>query len=152
MRSGCAGGSVGRPGLGIRVERWRAAPSRRAPGCDADGPVDTAHNIKVLINGKRFAIAALVGGADNYLPINAGRLRVEARWQGNARGSGYYVVISTTEPQRRDYKTCSAGTSCLVSQKAQILAGQEMTWTVRIIKTQGKRLAAGFKVCLVGRA
>jgi len=110
------------------------------------------HNIKVLINGKRFAIAALVGGADNYLPINAGRLRVEARWQGNARGSGYYVVISTTEPQRRDYKTCSAGTSCLVSQKAQILAGQEMTWTVRIIKTQGKRLAAGFKVCLVGRA
>jgi len=140
---GSAYASSGGEPLRVRVARQVATPTAQST---------RPHNIKVLINGKRFAIAALVGGADNYLPINAGRLRVEARWQGNARGSGYYVVISTTEPQRRDYKTCSVGTSCLVSQKAQILAGQEMTWTVRIIKTQGKRLAAGFKVCLVGRA
>ena len=108
-------------------------------------------NVKVLVNGKRFAITPLYGGADEYLPVKTGRMRVEARWQGNATGSGYYVVVSTSEPMSRDYATCRRGTSCLVSQRPRILDGQEMTWTVSIFKTRGKRLVTAYKVCLVGR-
>jgi hypothetical protein len=114
--------------------------------------VDRPHDLKLLINGKRLAITPLKATTDNYVPIRAGRLRVEARWTTNARGTGYRVQISTTEPQARDYASCSTGTSCLVGIRVPILVGQEMSWSVKILKTRTNGLAAGFKVCLVGRA
>jgi hypothetical protein len=105
-----------------------------------------------LFNGKRLPITPLMGGTDNYVNIRTGRLRVEARWTTNARGTGYRVQISTTEPQARDYASCSTGTSCLVGIRVPIVVGQEMSWSVKILKTRTNKVVAGFKVCLVGHA
>jgi hypothetical protein len=112
--------------------------------------VERPHNLKLLINGKRLPITRLTDTTDNYADIRAGRLRVEARWATNARGTGYHVQISTTEPQARDYARCSTGTSCLVGSRVPILVGQEMSWSVKILKTRTNKLVAGFKVCLLG--
>jgi hypothetical protein len=114
--------------------------------------VDRPHDLKLLVNGKRLPITPLMGGTDKYTEIPAGRLRVEARWTTNARGTGYRVQISTTEPQARDYASCSTGTSCLVAIRVPILVGQEMSWSVKILKTRTNKLVAGFKVCVYGRA
>src|ERR1041385_3238551 len=75
------------------------------------------HNLKLLINGKRLAITPLTSSADNYVGTPAGKLRVEARWTTDARGTGYYIVISTTEPLLKEWARCSTGTSCLVSKR-----------------------------------
>ena len=122
--------SLGEP-LGLRTER--------------------PHALKVLINGKRWALTPL-NGSDTYANIRAARLRVEARWLTDARGTGYYVAISTTEPLKRVYARCFAGTSCLVANKLRIRANQEMSVVVRILKTRSNKLVAGFKVCLNGTA
>jgi hypothetical protein len=108
------------------------------------------HAMKVLINGNPFPLNPLVESTDKYMPIRAGRLRVEAHWKSNA-SPGYYVLISTTEPQQRDYATCTAGTSCVVRENVSILKGQEMSWTVRVFTAQTLRPVAGFRVCLIGK-
>jgi hypothetical protein len=110
------------------------------------------HNLKLLFNGKRLAMTSLTSSTDNYVSVPDRRLRVEARWTTDARGTGYRVVISTTEPQLRQYASCSTGTSCIVSKRVALLAGQEMSWSVTILKIRGNNLVGGFKVCLIGRA
>jgi hypothetical protein len=110
------------------------------------------HALMLLINGKQLPIT-LFNGSDHYTPIAAGKLRVEARWQTDLRGTGYRVVISTTEPEEQTYRTCTAGTSCLVSQRVPIVRKEEMSWTVKVIKVQAHHITVlgGFMVCLVGR-
>jgi hypothetical protein len=105
----------------------------------------------VFINGKRYATSPL-GGSDTYVNIRAGRLRVLARWQTDASGTGYHVQIKTAEPTVRTYRRCFTGTSCRVTQTVRIRPNQEMSWEVRIIKTRTKRLVACYKVCLDGTA
>lgn len=114
------------------------------------GPVSAKpHALKLLINGKQLPITPFAG-PDRYNPINASSLRVEARWLTSLTGTGYKVVISTTEPTTRTWRTCSTGTSCLVSRRVPMLKGEEMSWTVRIMKVQPHlvRVLGGFMVCL----
>jgi hypothetical protein len=108
------------------------------------------HTLQVFINGKRRRTTRLTGGVDTYLPVRVGGMRVVARWQTNARGTGYHVKISTSEPRVRTYATCFSGTSCRVATAVRIKASEEMSWLVRVIKTREKRVVAGVRVCLVG--
>ena len=105
--------------------------------------------LKLLINGKQLRITQF-NGADYYNPIKASTLHVTARWKGSLSGTGYKVVISTTEPSVRTWRTCSTGTSCPVNKSVPILKGQEFSWTVRILKKKGRVLTivGGFMVCL----
>ena len=111
------------------------------------------HGLKLLINGKQLPKTPF-GGPDRYTPIKASKLQVEARWQGNLKGTGYKVVISTTEPDLRTYRTCSIGTRCVVPQQVPIFKGEEMSWTVKIaqIKPHYTKILSGFMVCLNGTA
>lgn len=113
---------------------WEAPPRPRA--------------VKLLINGKRLPITPLESTADDYIDIPAGKLRVEAVWTTDARGTGYQVAISNSQPPVDE--RCSSGTSCLVPAKVPILIGQEMTWVVKILTTRGQKLVTGFRVCLAG--
>ena len=124
---------------------WLAAPASSRASAQP-------HALMLLINGKQLPIT-LFNGSDHYTAITSGRLRVEARWQGDLRGSGYRVVISTTEPELKTFRTCTAGTSCLVSQLVPIVHKEEMSWTVKVIKVQTHHITVlgGFMVCLVGR-
>jgi hypothetical protein len=70
---------------------------------------------------------------------------------GIGRGTGYRVVISTSEPAVRTYASCSTGTSCRVTKTVRIRPGQEMSWQIKVVWTRGNRLAAGVKVCLDAR-
>jgi hypothetical protein len=108
------------------------------------------HALKLLINGRRWPLTPLNGG-DDYSDIRAGRLRVEARWLTDARGTGYHVAVSTTEPFNRVYRRCFTGTSCLVVGKLRIRVNQEMSVTVRVLRTGSNKLVEGFKACLDGR-
>jgi hypothetical protein len=105
--------------------------------------------LKLLINGKRLPTTPLEGGTDDYLKIPAGKVQVEAKWTTEARGTGYYVLISAGN---RDYARCSTGTSCRVPAKAPLLDGQEVSWVAKILTTRGDKLVTGFKVCLEGSA
>jgi hypothetical protein len=120
-------------------------PSRGGVRATAPRP----HNVKLLINGKRWHLDTLNGG-DNYIDIRARKLRVEARWQTDARGTGYYVLISTSEPVSKDLARCSSGTSCLVPKRVPIAFNQEMTLTVKVLKRPSDMVAAAFKACLNG--
>jgi hypothetical protein len=107
-------------------------------------------DFKLLINGKNMPLVPL-DGVDDYLDTPVGKLQVEARWTTDTKGTGYYVVVSTGEPEKRDHATCTTGTSCLVPTKVPIEDGQEMTWEVRVMTTRGDKVAAALRVCLVGR-
>jgi hypothetical protein len=109
------------------------------------------HALILLINGKRLPITPLTGGTDKYAEITEGPLRVQAKWTTDARNTGYYILVSTTEPQARDYLRCLAGTSCVVPQKVSVLRNQEMSWSVKILTTRGNKLVSGFKVCVEGQ-
>jgi hypothetical protein len=126
---------------------WAAAPSRG----EASRALVRPHALKLLINGRQLPITPFQG-PDRYTPISTGKLRVEARWTGEARGSGYYVHVYTTEPAIRNFRTCFAGTSCLVRQSVPISAGEEMSWTVKIERLKDHALVSGFMVCLVGKS
>jgi len=108
------------------------------------------HALTLLINGKKLPITPF-SGPDRYNPITSGKLRVKARWQTDLQGTGYKVVISTTEPAARTYRTCSVGTPCLVPKLVSIARGQEMSWTVRIMKITARQrlILSGFMVCLI---
>ncbi len=108
------------------------------------------HALKLLINGKRWPLESLTG-ADNYVGIPAGKLRVEARWTSDARGTGYYVKISMGEPLARELVRCTRGTTCVVPTRVPIKVNQEVTFTVKVLKTRGDRVVAGFRACLDGR-
>jgi hypothetical protein len=109
------------------------------------------HDLQILINGKNKPLEPL-NGADKYLETPAGKLQVEARWTTPAQGTGYYVVVSTAEPEKRDHAKCSTGTSCVVPKKVALLADQEMSWHVKVLTAKGDKVATAFRVCLVGRA
>ncbi len=108
------------------------------------------HALKLLLNGKRWPLE-LLSGPDNYVGIPSGKLRVEARWQTDARGTGYYVQIATGEPLVRELARCSRGTSCVVPKTVPITKSQELTFTVKVVKTRGNKVVAGYRACLDGR-
>ena len=109
------------------------------------------HALRLLINGKQQPIIPS-GAPDHYIPVSAGKLRVQARWQGNLQGTGYRVVIATTEPTQRTYRTCTSGTSCRVPNLLSLRHGQEWSWAVTILKVRPHlvRIVSGFKLCLIG--
>jgi hypothetical protein len=111
------------------------------------------HGLQLLINGKQLPKTPF-SGPDRYTPIKASKLQVVARWKGDLRGTGYKVVIRTTEPDKRTYRTCSTGTSCPLRQRVPILKGEEMSWTVTIEqqKPHVTKILSGFMVCLNGTA
>jgi hypothetical protein len=108
-------------------------------------------DFKLLINGKNMPLVPL-DGVDEYLDTPVGKLQVEARWTTDAEGTGYYVVVSTTVPEKRDHASCTTGTSCPVPAKVPIKDGQEMTWEVKVMTTRGDKVATALRVCLIGRA
>ncbi len=108
------------------------------------------HALKLLLNGKRWPLEALTG-SDTYVGIHSGNLRVEARWQTDARGTGHFVQIGIGEPLVRELARCSRGTSCVVPKRVLILKSQELTLTVRVRTTRGNRVVAAYKACLDGR-
>lgn len=122
---------------------WVAAPASSAVSAKPSA-------LKLLINGKQLPITPFAG-PDRYNKIKAGNLRVVARWKSSITGTGYRVVISTTEPYQWTYRTCTTGTSCAVPKLVPILHGQEMSWTVRIMKVRYHQITilGGFMVCLV---
>lgn len=107
------------------------------------------HALKMLINGKRLPITPF-NGPDLYNPITASKVRAAAKWTGSLTGTGYKVVISTTEPTVHTWRTCSTGTSCVVKKALPIANGEEMSWTVRMMKVKPHLhvIIAGFMVCL----
>jgi hypothetical protein len=110
------------------------------------------HNVKLYINGKRQRAMALLNGADEYYPIKAGMLKnIVARWQGDARGTGYRVIMETTEPFNVTYATCSSGTTCRVTKPVFIQSSQEMAWKITVVKGRTK-VVGGILVCLVGKS
>jgi hypothetical protein len=125
---------------------WLVAPARSAAAAQP-------HALKLLMNGKRLPITPF-GGPDYYNPITASKLRVQARWKGDLRGTGYKVVISTTEPTVHTYRTCSTGTSCLVPKLVPVQNGEQMSWIVRIMKVKPHfvKIVGGFMVCLARHA
>jgi hypothetical protein len=127
--------------LGASV--WLAAPAGSAT-------VSTQpHSLRLLINGKQLPITPF-SGPDRYNPVKSSKLRVEATWKSSLTGSGYRVVITTTEPTVRTWRTCTTGTSCLVPQQVPMLKGEEMSWTVRVMKVKPHfvKIIGGFMVCL----
>ena len=90
----------------------------------------------------------LIGAIDRPEP----KVEVEARWTTEASGTGYYVVVSTAEPEKHDYATCRSGTSCLVPTKVPLVPEQTMSWPVTVKTTRGDKVASAFRVCLIGRA
>jgi hypothetical protein len=89
-------------------------------------------------------------GTDNYVPINAGKLAVVAKWPTNLRGTGYQIELATTEPVERVQAVCKTGTSCRVTRTIRIKRAVEMSWKVTIYSKVGFPVG-GFVVCLVGR-
>jgi hypothetical protein len=140
-------GALALPGALVVTIALAVTPSAHPFG--SGGEVSRPHALKLLINGKNWPLNTL-NGSDDYLPIRAGRLRVQARWRTDARGTGYYVLISSTEPVNRNYARCFTGTSCLVPRRVPISVNQEMTLTVKVLTTNRNRLVAGFKACLIG--
>ncbi|HEX4323676.1 MAG TPA: hypothetical protein VHZ77_03485, partial [Gaiellaceae bacterium] len=76
-----------------------------------------------------------------------GPMQAEARWTTDASGTGYYVTISIGN---KVYARCSTGTTCPVPQKLPLGVGDEVSWTLQLMTTKGKKVADGFKVCLEG--
>jgi hypothetical protein len=113
----------------------------------------TPHALQLLINGKQLPITPFTG-PDHYNPITASKLSVVAKWKTNLQGTGLKVVISTTEPNVRTWRTCSTGTSCSVPGQVPILNGEQMSWIVRImeIKHHYVKVLSGFMVCLARHA
>jgi hypothetical protein len=119
----------------------------------AAAAVDTAKRppaVKLFINGKRYIGGPLPHGTDNYVPINAGKLAVVAKWPTNLRGTGYQIELATTEPVERVQAVCKTGTSCRVTRTIRIKRAVEMSWKVTIYSKVGFPVG-GFVVCLVGR-
>ena len=107
------------------------------------------HALQLLINGKQLPITPFAG-PDRYNPITAGKLSVVAKWKTKLQGTGLKVVISTTEPIVRTWRTCSTGTSCVVPSQVAILNGEQMSWIVRLmeVKRHYVKILSGFMVCL----
>ena len=120
------------------------AAAARPDSGDAGTRLVKPNGLMLLINGKRQATTPL-NGSDKYVHISPGNLRVEARWTTNARNTGYHVAISTST---RVYRRCFVGTSCLLPAKVFIGPNQELTWTVKLLKTKTLAVAGGFRVCL----
>jgi hypothetical protein len=115
-------------------------------------PASLPRDFELLLNGKSFPTTPITSGADDYLPIKAGKLRVEARWTNDPRASGYRIVISTTEPQARDFAVCSRGTSCVVGRRVPIDVDEEMSWAVKLVTVKGNEVVTGIRVCLRGNS
>jgi hypothetical protein len=105
------------------------------------------HALKLLVNGKSPPTTPLDG--EDYSDMAAGRMQAEARWATDARDTGYYLTISIGD---RVYARCTTGTSCRVPAKPKLGVDQEVSWTVKLLTTQGNKVVTGFKVCLAGRA
>jgi hypothetical protein len=103
--------------------------------------------IKLFVNGKTPKSVPL--SADNYSDFPAGPMQVEAKWTTDASNTGYYVHISDDAGISA---TCSAGTSCRIPKAVPLAVGQEDSWTLELLTTQGHKVAGGFKVCLTGVA
>ena len=123
----------------------RSAPLRRT------WPALRVRAVRFLVNGRSKPLSEFFGTTDDYLPVSAGELRVEAQWRPDAEPLRYTVAISTTEPKKRHYVTCRSGASCPVPQTVRILANQEMSW-ILTFRARDRSLVEAYRVCLVGRA
>lgn len=61
------------------------------------------------------------------------------------------MTISTSEPRKQQYASCSSGAACAASKAVPILKAQEMSWRVTILDKSGAAVDA-YQVCLVGKA
>ncbi len=111
----------------------------KAPSEHADTFIEVRHSRRVICGltlvaalGAAVAVAAPAHSAAVSTKPHALKLLINGKQLNK-------VVISTTEPSTRTWRTCSTGTSCSVS-----------SWTVRILKKKGRvtTIVGGFMVCL----
>ncbi|MSO96328.1 MAG: hypothetical protein EXQ81_11165 [Thermoleophilia bacterium] len=107
-------------------------------------------NLRVVINGSTLTNAQSTTGADTYLKVRAGRLTVGARWRGNVKGSGYYILIS--DSSSADKRRCRTGTTCTVAASKGLRRAQEMEWSIQTIRASTGVVVAQKIICLVGVA
>ena len=117
-----------------------------APWTDPPRP----HDFELLVNGEPQKLVPLIE-SDDYMPIPVGKLQAEGRWTTDARGTGYDVVLATTQPTNKTHATCRTGTSCPAPAAVPLGVDQEMTWELRLVTVKGDRVVGGAKICLVGR-
>ena len=109
----------------------------------------TPVNFAIVINGRTLSSAQVAKGSESYLPVGAGRLSVGARWKTDLNGTGYYVKIS--DKGSADLRRCRIGTACEVRASKDIIDGQEMTWSIQVLRTRDRTLVSQKFVCLVGK-
>ena len=106
-------------------------------------------NFAIVVNGRTLTSAQVAKGAEAYLPVGAGHLTVGARWKADLNGTGYYVKIA--DKGSADLRRCRIGTSCEVRASKDIIDGQEMTWSIQVLRTRDRTLVSQKFVCLVGK-
>jgi len=105
-------------------------------------------NLRIVINGTTLSAAQTRTGSDEYLSVRAGRLTVGARWTGNVRGSGYYILIA--DSGSTDKRRCRTGTTCTVVSTKGVKKAQEMTWSIQVIRSSTGVMVSQKVVCLAG--
>jgi hypothetical protein len=136
---------VGRAGAALLAGACLALVSAFGAGGASTRP----HALRLYVNGQYVQIVPIVGGSDDYAQLHAKTMLLEARWVGDAGGSGYYVRLSTDEPKTKVYATCTSGTSCKTPSPVPLGIDLETSWYIQIISTKGNKVVSGYKYCLV---
>jgi hypothetical protein len=115
----------------------------------AGGASTRPHALKLYVNGQYVQLVPIVGGSDDYAQLHATTMYVQAKWLGDAAGSGYFVRLSTDEPKTRVYAICATGTTCQTPKPVPLGIDLETSWHVEVVSAKTKKVVAGYKYCLV---
>jgi hypothetical protein len=115
----------------------------------AGGASTRPHALKLYVNGRHVAIVPIIGGSDDYAQLHSNAMFVQARWTGDAAGSGYFVRLSTDEPKTKVYAICAAGTVCQTAKPVPLGIDIETSWHIEVVSNKTKQVVAGYKYCLV---
>ena len=101
----------------------------------------------LIINGKSVPLVPIIGGPDDYVNFKQSTMVVSARWTGSATGSGYFVRISTREPDVKTYAICRTGTRCRVPGVVHVPTPVYSQWRIEVLTTKGHKVVAGYQFC-----
>ena len=108
------------------------------------------HAPPLYVNGKHVPIVPIVGGSDDYAQLHAKTMLVEARWAGDAHGSGYLRAPLDRRAEREGLRDLRRRHELQRSRTPVPLGIDiETSWYVQIVSTKGHKVVAGYKYCLV---